>query len=142
MSQKVRYISEDHLITRQNRAEREFLAAFKAEQPTFAAPKVVVNPYLINPLCALVMFTTPTAVAPTLTVHGKRYERENLTHTFKAATEHFLPVLGLYEDFTNTVTVSLPGGGALVDWSEGGVATMHGPANEVYRGIIDWTRFD
>ena len=89
MSQKVRYISEDHLITRQNRAEKAFLAAFKAEQPTFAAPKVVVNPYLINPLCALVMFTTPTAVAPTLTVHGKRYERENLTHTFKAATEHF-----------------------------------------------------
>ena len=110
MSQKVRYISEDHLITRQNRAEKAFLAAFKAEQPTFAAPKVVVNPYLINPLCALVMFTTPSAVAPTLTVHGKRFERENLTHTFKAATEHFLPVLGLYEDFANTVTVSLPGG--------------------------------
>ena len=30
MSQKVRYISEDHLITRQNRAEKAFLAAFKA----------------------------------------------------------------------------------------------------------------
>ena len=110
MSTKVRYISEDHLITRQNRAEKEFLAAFAADKPTFASPKVVVNPYLINPLCALVMFTTADKVAPTLTVHGKRYARENISHTFAAATDHVLPVLGLYEDFANTVTVSLPDG--------------------------------
>ncbi len=39
------------------------------------------------------------------------------------------------------VTVSLPGGDLLVDWSEGGVATLHGPATEVYRGVADWSRF-
>lgn len=39
------------------------------------------------------------------------------------------------------VTVSLPGGDLLVDWVEGGVVTMHGPATEVYRGRADWSRF-
>lgn len=107
---KVRFTSEDHLITRQNRIEKAFMAEFAKEKPTFEAPKVILNPYLINPLCALVLFTTKDKVAPTLTVHGKRNTRENLTHTFAAATEHVLPVLGLYEDFDNKVTVSLPDG--------------------------------
>lgn len=39
------------------------------------------------------------------------------------------------------VTVSLPGGDLLVDWQEGGLVTMHGPATEVYRGRADWSRF-
>ena len=59
------------------------------------------------------MFTTPDKVAPTVTVHGKRYERESITHTFTAASDHFLPVLGLYEDFANKVTVSLPNGDSI-----------------------------
>ncbi len=110
MSNKIRYTNQDHLITRQARAEQEFLAAFNKERPTIAEPMVVRNPYLINPLCALVLFSTETAVAPTVTVCGKRYERENITHTFPAATEHILPVLGLYDDFANTVIISLADG--------------------------------
>lgn len=39
------------------------------------------------------------------------------------------------------VTVSLPGGDLLVDWQDGGLVTMHGPATEVYRGTADWSRF-
>ncbi len=104
MSNKVRYISQEHLITRQNQAEEQFLAEFESAKPIFAAPQVVLNPYIINPLCAVVLFNTDDKVSPTLTVHGKRFERENLTHTFPAATKHVLPVLGLYEDFANKVT--------------------------------------
>ncbi len=110
MGNKVTYTSQDHLITRQARAEKEFLAAFEKENSTFDAPYVVLNPYLINPLCAMVLFKTTEKVAPTVTVCGKRYARENLSHTFPAATTHILPVLGLYEDFANTVIVSLPDG--------------------------------
>ena len=110
MGNKVAFTSQDHLITQQAAAEKQFLAAFEKKQPTFDEPQVVFNPYLINPLCALVLFKTKDKVAPTLTVHGKRYERENITHTFPAATDHFLPVLGLYEDFDNKVTIALPDG--------------------------------
>jgi len=110
MSNKVTYKSYDHLITRQTNAENQFLAAFEKETHTIDNPFVVHNPYLINPLCALVMFTTAEKVAPTVTVCGKRYDRENLTHTFAADTVHKVPVLGLYEDFANQVIIALPDG--------------------------------
>jgi arylsulfate sulfotransferase len=110
MSQKVKYTSSEHLITRQANAEKEFLAQFEENKHTLNNPFVVKNPYLINPLCALIMFHTPRATAPTVTVCGKRFERENLAHTFAADTFHKLPVLGLYEDFANRVIISLPDG--------------------------------
>lgn len=112
MSNKVKYVSEDHLITVQARAEKEFLAQFAEKKPGVAEPMVVQNPYFINPLCALVMFYTDQEVAPTLTVCGKRHERENISHTFAKGKEHILPALGLYEDFNNTVIISLPDGTA------------------------------
>ena len=34
MDYKVRYTNEDHLITRQNRAEKAFLAAFEKDKPS------------------------------------------------------------------------------------------------------------
>ncbi|MBU2643157.1 aryl-sulfate sulfotransferase [bacterium] len=110
MSNKVTYTSKDHLITSQNKAEKAFLEEFEKKAYTLEDPYVVENPYLINPLCALVMFKTSSAVAPTITIKGKRFARENMSHTFPAATTHMLPVLGLYADFANTVVVSLPDG--------------------------------
>ena len=110
MSNKVSYTSQDHLITRQNKAEEAFLAEFEENDYTLENPYVVENPYLINPLCALLMFKTKDSVSPTVTVKGKRYAREDLSHSFPAAKVHMLPVLGLYEDFSNTVVVSLPDG--------------------------------
>jgi arylsulfate sulfotransferase len=110
MANKVTYTSQEHLITRQARAEKAFMAAFKKKDATIEAPLVVENPYLINPLCALVLFKTAEETAPTVTVCGKRYSRDDLSHTFPSATVHLLPVLGLYEDFANTIVISLPDG--------------------------------
>jgi len=110
MSNKITYISQDHLITQQATAEKQFIAEFAKKDYTIEAPYVVKNPYLINPLCALIMFKTSEEVSPTLTVCGKRYSREDLSHTFAAGTVHRLPVLGLYEDFANRVIISLPDG--------------------------------
>jgi arylsulfate sulfotransferase len=110
MSNKVTYSSQENLITRQNNAEKAFLETFEKEEFTLDNPQLVVNPYLINPLCALVMFKTAEAVAPIITVKGKRNSREDISHTFPAATSHMLPVLGLYENFTNTIVISLPDG--------------------------------
>ena len=53
MSSKVTHTYNDHLITRQNRAEKEFLAAFEAEKPTLENAHVLVNPYFINQLLRL-----------------------------------------------------------------------------------------
>ena len=39
------------------------------------------------------------------------------------------------------VTVNLPGGDLVIDWSGSGPVSMHGPATEVYRGRFDWAAF-
>ncbi|MEQ1509205.1 MAG: diaminopimelate epimerase [Sphingopyxis sp.] len=39
------------------------------------------------------------------------------------------------------ITVSLPGGDLLIDWPGRGPVTMHGPAQEIYRGTADWDNF-
>ncbi|WP_421899697.1 aryl-sulfate sulfotransferase [Maridesulfovibrio sp.] len=110
MSNCITYTCEDHLITSQAKAEKAFLADFEKGGYTLENPLVVENPYLINPLCALVMFTTTEEVSVTVTVHGKRIQREDLNHTFAAAKEHKLPILGLYEDFDNKVEIKLSNG--------------------------------
>ena len=107
MDYKVRYTNEDHLITRQNRAEKAFLAAFEKDKPELENAHVLINPYLINPLCALLLFRSKTPASATLTVHGKRNSREDIVHVFPQTTSHVLPVIGLYEGMSTRVTVSL-----------------------------------
>lgn len=110
MDYKVKHTYEDNLITRQNRAEKEFLAKFEAEKPGLENAHVIVNPYLINPLCALILFKSDKEAEATLTVHGKNNERENIVHTFAKGTSHSIPVIALYENMETKVTVSLSTG--------------------------------
>lgn len=110
MGNRVNYTSEDHIVTKQNRAEAEFLAKYAKGDYSFENPFVIENPYIINPLCALVMFSTEKEVAVTITVSGKRYAREDLSHSFPASKEHSLPILGLYEDHENKIVISLDSG--------------------------------
>jgi arylsulfate sulfotransferase len=110
MSNKVVYTSEDNLITSQNKAEKAFLKTFENGDYTIDSPLVVKNPYLINPLCALIMFKTKDKTTPTLTIKGKQHDLEDLTHTFCEGTTHYIPVLGLYEDFDNIVVITLSNG--------------------------------
>ncbi len=110
MSKRVEYTCEDNLITQQNNAEAAFLKAFEEAKPGLEDAHVIVNPYLINPLCALILFKTDAEAEATLTVHGKRNSREDLTHSFGKATSHALPVFGLYENWETRVTVTLSTG--------------------------------
>lgn len=110
MSNRITYTFEEHLITRQNRAEEAFLTAFEKERPVLAEARVLVNPYFINPLCALILFKTDAPVEAVLTIHGKRNAREDIVKTFPAADSHVIPVIGLYEDAETRITISLAGG--------------------------------
>lgn len=110
MSNKITYFSEEHIITRQNRAEKDFLQRFEEEQPQLENAHVIVNPYLINPLCALILFKTEDEVEATMTLHGKYNKRESLEHSFERATSHAIPIIGLYDKFENKVTLTLSTG--------------------------------
>ena len=81
----VNYTYLEHMIPQQARAEKAMLEEFEAGNYTFANPLVKVNPYLINPLAAVVLFKTEKETAITVTVKGKT-EAADFSHTFPKAT--------------------------------------------------------
>ncbi len=94
------------LVDRQNEAEKAMLDEFKAGNYTLDNPLVKLNPYLINPLTAAVLFNTEKEVAVTVRVLGKE-PGGTMEHTFPKAKEHVLPILGLYAGYENTVEIEL-----------------------------------
>ena len=92
--------SEDLLLI-QNKAEEEFL---KDSNYTFKNPKVILNPYKISPLTALIIFETNDSSSITLTVKGKD-ENTDITTTFSPAKNHIIPVYGLYPNKNNEVII-------------------------------------
>lgn len=51
-------------------------------------------------------------------------------------------VAGIRRKLTSgPVTVTLPGGDLVIDWTPGGTIRMTGPATHVFDGEADWTRF-
>ena len=71
---------------------------------TLDDPNVVLNPYEISPLTALVIFETDEEVSPEVTIHGDS-DLTTYTHTFTKETEHYLPIYGLYAGRENKVTI-------------------------------------
>lgn len=107
MTAKVNYF--DHLITEQHRAEEAFLAEYRKGEYSFGKPYVKLNPYLIAPLTALIMFKTAAPTAVAITVQGKE-SAGDISFQFGAATEHMIPVYGLYPDYDNKVELTLANG--------------------------------
>ncbi|MCI9233471.1 MAG: aryl-sulfate sulfotransferase [Bacilli bacterium] len=96
---------EDILVT-QNKKELSILSdsySYTAENP-----KIVLNPYEISPLTALLIFETKDLTAPTITIVGKD-EKTTITNTFTPSKKHFLPIYGLYPDTNNEVLLTVNG---------------------------------
>lgn len=102
----IKHVFTKSLVERQNEAEKAMLEEFRAGNYTLTNPLVKLNPYLINPLAAVIMFNTEKEIAVTVRVLGKEPEG-TIEHTFPKAKEHILPVLGLYGDYENTVEIEL-----------------------------------
>ncbi len=87
----------------------ETLQAEQKRGYKFSDPFVTLNPYLISPLTALVMFNTDTATTVQLTVFGHD-SKVDIKTTFPAATQHVLPIYGLYPGEKNNVELVLQDG--------------------------------
>lgn len=96
--------TSDILIT-QNKAEKKFL---ENTNYTFEDPKIVLDPYGISPLTALVIFETKDLTTPTVTIKGKD-ELSTFTHTFTPSKKHILPIYGLYANQDNEVEIEING---------------------------------
>ena len=81
---------------------------FIRNKDTFDNPRIILNPYKISPLTALVMFKTNDSTIVTVTVLGKD-DKTTLTHTFTSTKEHYIPIYGLYAGTTNKVIIEMNG---------------------------------
>ena len=88
------------LVENQEELEKEF----KSDGYTIDNPNIIVNPYEISPLTALVIFETESEVAPVVTIIGKD-ENTTFTHEFDANTVHYLPIYGLYAGRDNEIII-------------------------------------
>lgn len=98
-------VVEDILVS-QNKLELSFLN--DSEKYTAENPKVILNPYSISPLSALIIFETKDLTTPTLTIKGKD-EQTTIQNTFTPSKKHYLPVYGLYADTNNEVILTVNG---------------------------------
>ncbi len=87
------------LVEKQNEKD------YNTEGYTIDNPNVVLNPYDISPLSALVLFETEQEESVKVTIKGKD-ALTTYTHTFEATKKHFLPIYGLYADKENEVVIS------------------------------------
>ncbi len=104
--EKVKPVDEvKDLIEIQNKLEKNFL---NDTDYSFEEPNVIINPYGVSPLTALIIFETKDLTTPTVTIHGKD-ENTTITNTFKPNKKHILPIYGLYPNYDNKVTITING---------------------------------
>ena len=87
--------------------EDEIREQWEADTYTEESPLVVLNPYGIAPLSALVMFETEEASLVTYGVEGDTEETTFTNTTDELATTHELPIFGLYPGRINTIQFEL-----------------------------------
>ena len=95
---------QESLITIQESLEKDFVS----KGYNLDKPNVILNPYGNSPLTALIIFETKKEVAPTLTIKGKD-KSTTISKTFTKSKIHYIPVLGLYADKENEVTINING---------------------------------
>ena len=97
-SKEVKVVSS--LIEKESKLEDDFPTKLK----DIDNADVIVNPYEISPLTALIIFKTEESVSPKVTIEGDD-ELSTYEYTFDEGTEHYLPIYGLYPDRDNTVVI-------------------------------------
>ncbi len=88
------------LIEKESKLEEDFPTELK----DIDNADVIVNPYEISPLTALIIFKTEESISPKVTIEGDD-KLSTYEYTFDEGTEHYLPIYGLYPDRDNTVVV-------------------------------------
>ena len=87
---------EEYLV-KQNEIDNEIKKEINNKDNTIDNPKIIVNPYEISPLTALIIFRTEKEQSFELIING-----ENVGTTEKNQ-KHSIPIYGLYENHENVV---------------------------------------
>lgn len=71
---------------------------------TLDNPNIIINPYGISPLTAIILFETKTEEEVAITIEGKD-ENSTYTNHFKSTTKHSIPIYGLYPNTINKIHI-------------------------------------
>ena len=94
-------------IAAQEKTDELILAELKTGAYTAEEPLIIENPYDSSPLTALAAFTTAQPASVQVRVMGKTRDADIAQDFPKLQTEHLIPIYGLYQDFLNTVTLTV-----------------------------------
>lgn len=92
------------IINKQNAASNKINKAINNKYYTIDDPYVLINPYKLNPLSAIIVFTTDSKTTVTVTING------DLAGTTESDNKHVIPVYGLFSMVNNTVELTLEDG--------------------------------
>lgn len=94
------------MMDEQKEIDLNLLSALNSGDYGIENPLVVINPYKVSPLTAVILFETSEPSSVSIKVHGKT-DSQSLSYTFESfETLHSLPVFGLYGDALNRVTLT------------------------------------
>lgn len=94
-----------NMIHQQEIIDQNLLNELKSGAYTFEKPLVVVDPYDISPLTALILFTSPEPLNLSIQVQGVD-ALTDISFAFDGYnTQHIIPVYGLYPNKLNKVTI-------------------------------------
>jgi hypothetical protein len=96
----------DDLVSLSYELDKQLESLLVNENYTFDKPMVIVNPFGISPLTALVLFNTEQEYGVRVTVKGNT-EATDVVGKVDAKTHHRVPVIGLYPGKNNTVILEL-----------------------------------
>lgn len=84
-----------------------YRSLLQSKRYSFTAPYIKLNPYGTAPLTALMIFNSPKPTQVSYTVQGKS-PATNISNTVSGyQSQHQVPIIGLYADYKNVVTVTL-----------------------------------
>ena len=71
---------------------------------TLDNPNIILNPYGISPLTAIILFETPQDKEITVMIREKDGTTK-IQNTFKSNIKHYIPIYGLYPNYNNEVLI-------------------------------------
>ncbi|MDD3049320.1 MAG: aryl-sulfate sulfotransferase [Bacilli bacterium] len=96
--------AKEDIYTAQETIDAEIKGYQKDSSYTLKKAKVMLNPYKISPLSALIIFKTKKSVTVTVNINGI-----DVTTT-ESSKKHSIPIYGLYEGYDNVVKLTTSDG--------------------------------
>lgn len=103
-------IPQKRRLAMESRAKEMYIQkVLQKKKYSFQHPLVVINPYAIAPLTAIVLFNTPMKCRVRCTVCGQHGAEDIVFQFDEPTSEHRIPIVGLYPNVKNRIILELMG---------------------------------